>query len=286
MSERHSYASYLKIDDLLDCQQMQSGAHDELLFIVIHQVNELWFKLILHEMHGAMAALDRDDHALSAYKMLDRVAKIEATMVSTWDVLQTLTPDKYHDFRAIVGREGGSGFQSLQYRALEFLLGVKRRQRTFRAADGGHATVDVIDVHKNAAAEHRARLDTIWRGPGLYDAVRGHLARRFPERGIAPARDYAEAYERDPAVLEAWQVVYRAPEDHMDLYLLAEKLVDVEDYFRRWRFRHLTTVSRIIGFNPGTGGSAGVRYLQEVANEGMERPLFPELWEIRNWLFR
>lgn len=286
MTERHTYATYLKIDELLDCQHMQSGAHDELLFIVIHQVNELWFKLILHELHGAMAALQRDDHALGAYKMLERVAKIEATMVSTWDVLQTLTPDKYQDFRAIVGREGGSGFQSLQYRALEFLLGVKHRRRTFRAADGHHATVDVIDVHRDAPDDHRRRLDTIWRGPGLYDAVRDHLARRFADLGIAATRDYATPYERDAAVLEAWKIVYQAPESHMDLYLLAEKLVDVEDYFRRWRFRHLTTVSRIIGFNPGTGGSAGVRYLQEVANEGMERPLFPELWEIRNWLFR
>lgn len=285
MSDRHTYASYLRIEELLDCQQMQSSSHDEMLFIVIHQVNELWFKLILHEMHGAMAALDRGQ-ALAAYKMLERVAKIEATMVSSWDVLQTLAPDKYQEFRPIVGREGGSGFQSLQYRALEFLLGVKHRHRTFRAADGGTASVDVIDVHKGAGAGHRRTLDQLWRGPGLYDAVRRLLAQRFPDLGIAPNRDFAQPYERDPQVLAAWQQVYQAPDDWMDLYLLGEKLVDVEDYFRRWRFRHLTTVSRIIGFNPGTGGSAGVRYLQEVANEGMEKPLFPELWEIRNWLFR
>ena len=158
MSDRHTYASYLRIEELLDCQQMQSSSHDEMLFIVIHQVNELWFKLILHEMHGAMAALDRGQ-ALTAYKMLERVAKIEATMVTSWDVLQTLTPDKYQEFRPIVGREGGSGFQSLQYRALEFLLGVKHRHRTFRAADGGTASVDVIDVHKGAGAEHRKTLE-------------------------------------------------------------------------------------------------------------------------------
>ncbi len=278
----HGYAEYLRLDTLLSCQEMQSESRNELLFITIHQTKELWFKLIIHELQQAIAALF-EGRALAAHKMLNRVSRIEATLVQTWDILQTLSPDEYASFRPVVGREGASGFQSYQYRIFEFLLGVKDRKRRFQRPDGSYAETDVLDMHA-AADTARKELERIWKSPGIYDATVALLARRFPDRGIEYARDYSEPYRRTDAVFEAWMTIYRDAEQFMDLFQLGEKMIDVEDGFRQWRFRHLTTVSRIIGFKAGTGGSAGVSYLLETANEGIRKPLFVELWEVRDAL--
>lgn len=278
----HTYASYLRLDRLLSAQEPQSDSRDELLFITIHQVKELWFKLLIHELRKATAALF-EGRALAAHKMLTRVSSIETTLVHTWDVLQTLTPDEYQEFRPVVGREGASGFQSYQYRMVEFILGVKQRTRRFLKPDGSHATVDVLDIHGTDTDATRD-LEAAWKAPALYDAAVNLLAGRFPELGIEPARDFSQPYARSEPVFTAWKTVYEDAEGHMDLFQLGEKLVDVEDSFRQWRFRHLTTVSRIIGFDAGTGGSAGVEYLLEVATESIRQPLFVELWEVRHAL--
>lgn len=278
----HGYAEYLRLDTLLSCQQLQTESRDELLFITIHQSKELWFKLIIHELQQAVAALF-EGRALAAHKMLNRVCRIESTLVHTWDILQTLSPDEYASFRPVVGREGASGFQSYQYRVVEFLLGVKDRKRRFQRPDGGYTETDVLDMHAEDGTA-RKELEKIWRSPSVYDATVALLARRFPDRGIEYARDYSEPYVRAEAVFEAWMTIYRDAEQFMDLFQLGEKLIDVEDVFRQWRFRHLTTVSRIIGFKAGTGGSAGVSYLLETANEAIRKPLFVELWEVRDAL--
>lgn len=280
----HTYASYLCLDRLLSCQQLQSSSHNELLFITIHQVKELWFKLVMHELEHASEAM-MAGQALVAHKMLDRVSTIEAILVHTWDIMQTLSPDEFRVFRPIIGREGASGFQSYQYRLLEFILGVKQRTRRFRKPDGTSAEVDVFDLHA-ADADALAGLEKAWRAPGLYDAAVHLLARRFPELAIQAERDYTIPYARSEPVFEAWKTVYTDVDNHMDLFQLAEKLVDVEDGLRQWRFRHVTTVSRIIGFDPGTGGSAGVEYLLDVATEGVRKPMFVELWEVRHALLQ
>ncbi len=278
----HSYAEYLRLDTLLSCQELKSDSRNELLFIIIHQSKELWFKLIIHELQQAISALF-EGRALPAYKMLSRVSRIESLLVHTWDVLQTLTPDEYVSFRPVVGREGASGFQSYQYRVFEFLLGVKDRTRRFQKADGSYTETDVLDMH-GASDAARAELETIWKSPSLYDAAVALLAQRFPDRGIVSERDYSEPYVRAEAVFDAWKTIYGDAERYMDLFQLGEMLIDVEDGLRQWRFRHLTTVSRIIGFKAGTGGSAGVSYLLETASEGIRRPLFVELWEVRDAL--
>ena len=278
----HTYANYLRLERLLSSQEPLSDSRDELLFITIHQVKELWFKLLIHELRKATSALF-EGRALAAHKMLTRVSRIETTLVQTWDVLQTLTPDEYQEFRPVVGREGASGFQSYQYRMLEIVLGVKQRTRRFLKPDGSHATVDVFDIH-GADTDAARDLEAAWKGPALYDAAVALLASRFPELGIEPRRDFSLPYTRSAPVFAAWKAVYEDAEGHMDLFQLGEKLVDVEDTFRQWRFRHLTTVSRIIGFDAGTGGSAGVEYLLEVATESIRQPLFVELWEVRHAL--
>lgn len=278
----HSYASYLSLDRLLSCQELQSESHNELLFITIHQTKELWFKLLIHELRGATSAL-LEGRVLAAHKMLTRVSRIESNLINTWDILQTLTPDEYQEFRPIVGREGASGFQSYQYRMLEFILGVKERLRRFRKPDGTYAEVDVFEMHVGDD-EAGAELEAVWQSPALYDAAVHLLAERFPDLGIETERPYSEPYRRSDPVFNAWKTVYEDVASHMDLFQLAEKLVDVEDGFRQWRFRHVTTVSRIIGFDAGTGGSAGVEYLLEVATDGIRKPLFMELWEVRHAL--
>lgn len=278
----HNYADYLQLDTLLSCQELQSDSGNELLFITIHQSKELWFKLMIHELQQAITALLKGK-ALPAHKMLNRVSRIESTLVHTWDILQTLSPDEYLSFRPIVGREGASGFQSYQYRLVEFLLGVKERTRRFQRPDGSYAEIDVLAIHAADGAA-QAELEAVWKSPSLYDATVALLARRFPDRGIVFERDYSQPYARSEAVFETWKAVYSDAEMHMDLFQLGEKLVDVEDGFRLWRFRHLTAVSRIIGFKSGTGGSSGLAYLLEKAVEGFRNPLFVELWEVRDAL--
>ena len=260
---RMSYGDYLKIDTILGAQSPLSDAHDELLFIIQHQTSELWMRLAIHEIAGARAAIAADALPQS-FKMLTRVARIFEQLNNAWDVLRTMTPSEYTRFRSALGQS--SGFQSWQYRQIEFMVGNRNK-----AMLGPHA-------HR---ADILAMLEAELARPSLYDEALRLIARR----GIAvPAevleRDVSRPYESSEAVTEAWAAVYRAPEARWALYELAEKLVDFEDYFRRWRFNHVTTVERVIGFKRGTGGTGGVSYLKRM----LEVELFPELWRVRTVL--
>ena len=258
-----SYGDYLHLDEVLNAQHPLSPDHNEMLFIVQHQTSELWMKLMLHELRAAVAAIAADQLP-PAFKMLARVSKIMEQLVHAWDVLATMTPPEYSAIRPYLAQS--SGFQSWQYRCIEFMLG-----------------------NKNAAMlkphEHRPDLlkivEAAWRAPSLYDESLRLMARR----GIAvPAshvdRDWTLPYAVDDGVEQAWLQVYRQPEAHWDLYQLGEELTDLEDAFRLWRFRHVTTVERVIGFKRGTGGTGGVSYLRRM----LDVVLFPEIWRLRTAL--
>jgi tryptophan 2,3-dioxygenase len=262
-SQSMSYGDYLRLDQLLAQQQPVSDSHDEMLFIIIHQASELWMKLIVHELKAACAALRRD--ALGeAFKMSARVSRIQNQMIQSWDVLSTLTPAEYLTFRDKLGH--ASGFQSFQYRTIEFLLGAKDRQ--------------ALAPHRHRADLHD-QLAQVLAGPSLYDEAVSLLARRgFAIDPAHLARDLSLPYAANESVKAAWIAVYRDTAKYWDLYELAEELVDVEDSFQVWRFRHMMTVQRIIGFKPGTGGTAGVGYLKQAVG----RPFFPELWDLRTAL--
>ncbi len=258
-----SYGDYLGLDQLLAVQRPRSGQHDEMLFIVQHQTTELWMKLILHEL-GAARDRVRADDLQPAFKMLARVGRIMTQLIQAWDVLSTLTPSEYTAFRGALGR--ASGFQSYQFRLIEFMLGNKQTA--------------MIDPHRHRA-DLAAALEAELIAPSIYDEAIRLLARR--DFAIAPAaleRDFSLPYAANPSVEAAWTAVYRDPERHWDLYELGEELVDLEDFFRQWRFRHVTTVERIIGFKTGTGGTAGVAYLRKL----LDVRLFPELWDLRTQL--
>ena len=258
-----SYGDYLALDQLLTAQRPRSGQHDEMLFIIQHQTTELWLKLILHEL-GAARDRVRADDLQPAFKMLARVGRIMTQLIQAWDVLATLTPSEYTAFRGALGR--ASGFQSYQFRLIEFMLGNKQRA--------------MIDPHRHRA-DLAAALEAELVAPSIYDEAIRLLARRgFAMTPTALYRDFGLPYVADPSVAAAWTAVYRDPERHWDLYELGEELVDLEDFFRQWRFRHVTTVERIIGFKPGTGGTAGVAYLRKL----LDVRLFPELWDLRTQL--
>ena len=252
--EGDSYGDYLRLDGLLGCQQPKTGHHDEMMFIVIHQATELWMKLILHEITAATDCVAADDLD-RAQKMLARISRIEAQLIQSWDVLSTLTPPEYLGFRDQLGQ--ASGFQSWQYRMIEFALGNKNAR--------------LLEPHAGQPEIH-ARLQAALAKPSLYDEVLRLLARRG--LAIAPARierDWSEPYQADDSVRAAWRTVYGDPGQHWELYEFAEKLIDVEDWFQQWRFRHMKTVERIIGFKRGTGGTAGVAYLRKA----LETRFFP-----------
>ncbi len=258
-----SYGDYLRLDSLLDAQRPLSPEHDEMLFIVQHQTSELWMKLLLHELHAACAHLSRD-LLPPAFKMMARVSKILEQLVHAWDVLATMTPPEYTAIRPYLGHS--SGFQSWQYRCIEFALGNKNRA--------------MLQPHAHRP-DLLARVEAAWRAPSLYDQALRLLARR----GIAvPAevveRDWTQPYVANPAVEAAWLQVYRDPQAHWELYQLGEKLADIEDAMRLWRFRHVTTVERVIGFKRGTGGTGGVSYLRKM----LDTVLFPEIWSLRTQL--
>ncbi|HET7413450.1 MAG TPA: tryptophan 2,3-dioxygenase [Pararhizobium sp.] len=257
-----SYSDYLHLDTLLSAQKPLTGAHDEMLFVIQHQTSELWMKLAIHEMRAARRAIDADEFR-PAFKMLTRVARIFEQLNSAWDVLRTMTPSEYSGFRDELGVS--SGFQSLQYREIEYLAG-NRNPAMLRP----HA-------HRPEAL---ARLEAILAEPSLYDEALLALQRTgFDLGGVVP-RNWRETHRENEAVMAAWIEVYRDPAHYWQLYELAEKLVDFEDYFRRWRFNHVTTVERIIGLKRGTGGTSGVAYLRKM----LEVVLFPELWTIRSRL--
>jgi len=262
-TRRMSYGDYLQLDKILTAQAPLSKAHDELLFIIQHQTSELWMKLAIHELSAASRAIARDD-LQPAFKMLARVARIMEQLNSAWDVLRTMTPSEYTLFRESLGQS--SGLQSYQYRAIEYLAGNK-------------------NVAMLAPHEHKQDLydwlDGLRRQPSLYDEAIATLGRRgFAIDKAVLARDKAEPYRAQESVKAAWAQIYRDPGHHWELYELAEKLVDFEDYFRRWRFNHVTTVERVIGFKRGTGGTSGVAYLRRM----LEVVLFPELWDVRTEL--
>ena len=291
MSE-HTYASYLEIDKLLSAQRSMTDSDDELLFIIIHQAHELWFKLAIHELSCAIAALRRERPSNSdcviAFKRLSRVSEIQRVLIASWGVLTTLTPDEFHVFRLTVGQNGASGFQSIQYRVLEFKLGLKYRTVRFeKPVEGGLQTVE-FDVFSNArGGEDRQALDDALNRPSIYDAVIHYMSKRLPMFGIreSTATEYTKPYRKKLPVFNAWRYVYQNRENEPELYQLGEKLVDLEDAFRRWRFAHVATVSRVIGNSTGTGGSTGLRYLRQAADKLFDDPIYPELWDVRNAMF-
>jgi tryptophan 2,3-dioxygenase len=260
---RMSYADYLHLECILDAQEPLSTAHDELLFIIQHQTSELWMKLAIHELRSAIDAI-RSDRLQAAFKMLARVARIFEQLNSAWDVLRTMTPSEYTQFRDSLGQS--SGFQSYQYRVIEFLA--------------GNRNAAMLKPH-----DHRpdilSKLEEILGAPSLYDEALLLLARNGFDIGADAQRtEWRATRQESREVLQAWKAIYVAPERHWPLYELAEKLVDFEDYFRRWRFNHVTTVERIIGLKRGTGGTGGVSYLRKM----LEVELFPELWHVRTEL--
>ena len=259
---RMSYGDYLKLDSLLTAQKPLSDAHDEMLFIIQHQTSELWMRLAVHELNAARDCL-LAGNSRPAFKMLARVARIFEQLNSAWDVLRTMTPSDYTHFRDSLGQS--SGFQSHQYRLIEFILG-NRNKAMMRP----HAHDPAIT----------AQLEAELTQPSLYDVALRLLANVVPLPDEVISRDVSEPYQPRDAVMDAWTKVYQAPETHWELYELAEKLVDFEDYFRRWRFNHVTTVERVIGFKRGTGGTGGVSYLKRM----LDVELFPELWHLRTEL--
>ena len=255
-----SYGDYLHLDAVLGAQHPLSPAHDEMLFIVQHQTSELWMKLMLHELSAAVAAIARDELA-PAFKMLARVSRIMEQLVHAWDVLATMTPPEYSAIRPYLS--SSSGFQSWQYRCIEFMLGNK------------NAAMLKPHAHRPDLLE---RVEAAWRAPSLYDESLRLLARRgLPVPASHLERDWTQPYVASEAVEAAWLVAYRAPQTHWDVYQLGEELTDLEDSFRLWRFRHVTTVERIIGFKRGTGGTSGVGYLRKM----LDVVLFPEIWKLR-----
>ena len=286
---KNTYAGYLGLQQLLSAQQLQTGSDDELLFIIIHQQHELWFKLAIHELDCAINSLMKKEayeaDCIMAFKRLSRVSAIQHILISSWDVMATLTPDEFFLFRETVGRDGASGFQSVQYRILEYKLGLKYRFLAFQLPDGRTQTVDVFDNAQGA--EEKERLRDALAAPAIYDAVISYMAKALPAFGIEDQRpgDYSHQHRKIAAVFRAWGHVYRNRASAPELYQLGEKLIDLEDAFRKWRFAHLATVSRVIGANTGTGGSSGLRYLRAAANQLFDDPMYPELWDVRSEMF-
>jgi len=262
-SDKMSYGDYLRLDLVLNAQQPISSAPDELLFIIQHQSSELWMKLMLSELDKARDAIDAD-RLPEAFKMLSRVSRIMEQLNKAWDVLRTMTPSDYTAFRDSLGTS--SGFQSLQYRLIEYVLGNRK--------------LSMMTPHAHEA-EATAMLNSELDKPSLYQTVLRYAKRcgaAVPDSVIAqPSR---APHVLDPAVTEMWASVYRDTANQWPLYEMAEKLVDLEDYFRRWRFNHVTTVERVIGFKRGTGGTGGVEYLKKM----LAVELFPELWRVRTQL--
>lgn len=258
-----SYGDYLHMDDLLSTHHLQSDAHDELLFIIQHQTSELWMRLVLHELSAARILLQQGGDFRPAFKMLSRVARIFDQLNSAWDVLRTMTPSDYTTFRESLGNS--SGFQSHQYRLIEYML--------------GNRNTSMMKVHEHRPELHAMLAEELTR-PSLYHVALDALSAQTGIRFSPDALQMQNPHSADAEVQRAWTLVYENPAEFWDLYELAEKLVDLEDYFRRWRFNHVTTVERVIGFKRGTGGTSGVQYLRRM----LEVELFPELWHLRGGL--
>jgi tryptophan 2,3-dioxygenase len=265
LRDRLTYGGYLQLDTLLSAQAPLSDPphHDELLFIVQHQTSELWMKLVIHELRAAIAHL-RADRVDPCLKMLARVKVIQRQLTEQWSVLETLTPSEYLEFRHVLGP--ASGFQSLQYRLIEFLLGNKN--------------ADMLRVFAHDATG-QAELRAVLEAPSLYDEFLRHLARQGHAVPVTSLeRDWSQPYRREPALLPVLKRIYENTRENWEAYHLCEQLVDVETNFQLWRFRHMKTVERIIGYRRGTGGSSGVAFLKQA----LELTFFPELFEVRTML--
>jgi len=259
-SRTMSYGDYLQLDAILAAQKPLSPDHNEMLFIIQHQTSELWMKLMLHELRAAIARIAADELG-DAFKMLARVSRIMEQLVHAWDVLATMTPPEYSAIRPYLGNS--SGFQSAQYRCIEFALGNKNGA--------------MLKPHAHHP-DRLAQVQAAYESPSLYDEALRLLARRgLPVPASHVERDWTQPYAESAEVEQAWLVVYRDPKHHWDLYQLGEELTDLEDAFRLWRFRHVTTVERVIGFKRGTGGTGGVSYLRKM----LDVVLFPEIWKLR-----
>lgn len=260
---RMSYGDYLHIDQILSAQAQLTPAHDEMLFIIQHQTSELWMKLALHELNAARHAI-ADNRAPEAFKMLSRISRIFEQLNNAWDVLRTMTPSDYTSFREGLGQS--SGFQSWQYRLIEYAV--------------GNRNLAMLKPHAHRA-DLTALLEAELARPSLYDEALRHLARAgLPVPEDVLNRDLRQPWRVHEGVQRVWETVYRDPTQYWQAYELAEKLVDFEDYFRRWRFNHVTTVERVIGLKRGTGGTGGVSYLRRM----LDVELFPELWHLRTTL--
>jgi tryptophan 2,3-dioxygenase len=260
LGDSQSYGEYLRLDLLLAAQRPVTAEHSEMLFIIVHQVSELWMRLLRHELLSVMECVRRDDLDPS-FKMLSRIGSVQAQLLAVWEVLATMTPFDYSAFRNALGRS--SGFQSQQYRLIEFLLGNKNAA--------------VIEVHRQEPPSY-AELARVLAAPSLYDEVLRLLSRRgYGVPQAALLRDFSLPYEASKQVTGVWLGVYHNAQKDWDLYELAERLVDLDHRFQLWRYQHVKTVERIIGYKPGTGGTAGVAYLAKA----LRLRLFPELWEAR-----
>lgn len=260
MTNSVTYTSYLDLEKVLEAQHPASAAHDEMLFIIVHQASELWLKLCLHELTAARECIEAED-LRPAFKMLSRVARAQQQLIQSWDVLSTMTPHDYSQVRPYLG--SSSGFQSPQYRMMEFMLGGRSKQH--------------IRLHEKTG-DWSQRLSAESARASIYDVAVRLLARRgFTIDQCVTERDLEAHYSHNQSVEAAWAEIYRKPDEHWDLYELAEKLVDLEYHFQRWRFGHLKTVERIIGFKRGTGGTPGVPYLEGV----LKQAFFPELISVR-----
>ncbi|WIO73273.1 tryptophan 2,3-dioxygenase [Porticoccaceae bacterium LTM1] len=258
-----SYGQYLALDQVLNAQHCLSDSHDEMMFIVIHQASELWMKLMIHELTAAMESVKRDELG-PAMKMLARIARCQEQLIHSWNVLSTMTPKDYLSFRDSLGQS--SGFQSYQYRIIEFSLGNKNR--------------DMVNAHK-AFPEIFTRVNDVLNAPSIYDLTLQLLAKRgFDVPKECLERDWSVAYTSNPKVEEIWGEIYKKGDEYWDLYEWAEKLVDMEHRFQTWRFAHMKTVERIIGYRKGTGGTGGVSYLVKA----LDLSFFPELWSVRTKL--
>jgi tryptophan 2,3-dioxygenase len=267
LADRMTYSGYLQLDRLLSAQKPLSSPphHDELLFIIQHQTSELWFKLAIHELRAGIGFLQRDDLE-PCFKIIARVKNIQAQLYNQWAVLSTLTPTEYAQFRHVLGP--ASGFQSAQYRLVEFLLGGKEAK--------------MLEVHRHKPADH-AELAAALKTPSIYDEFLRYLGRRgLPIPTEVLDRDVSLPHESNPGVTAAIKIVYDSPEKWWDAYEMCEKLVDLDEQFSLWRFRHVKTVERIIGYKRGTGGSSGVPFLRQL----VELNFFPELWAVRTEIGR
>jgi tryptophan 2,3-dioxygenase len=263
LTKGSSYGDYLRLDELLSAQRPITDVHDEMLFIIQHHTSELWIKLMLHELDRAVA-LVRADRLNDTFKIFARIAHIQRMLFEQWAVLETMTPSEYLQFRDALGKS--SGFQSYQYRALEFVLGNK--------------DANLLKPHAHDARIH-AELAARLAAPSLYDEFLRWLSRHgYPVPADRVERDWTQPYTRSEGVVEIFKTIYDDPDHHYAAYDMCEKLVDVEERFQLWRFRHMTTVKRIIGFAQGTGGSSGVGFLKQA----LDLTFFPELWDVRTHL--